>query len=268
MADRATYAVAGPAGASAIVFLHGAAFTRRAWAPQLSALRDDFRVIAVDLPGHGELADVRFTMPGAVREARRIIDREAGGRALVVGASLGGVVGLELAHAHPDRVAGLVLAGATVDYSRPRLRLLTALNAWLLAVVYPHRLLTALQTRALPHLIGPELARVQVHAGFFFRGAAAGFLTIGAVDYLGHLAAFPGPTLFINGSSDGINCRGEEAFVRAARHGRSHRIDGAGHAVNLERPGEFTAAIRAFATSIGWLPPPHPAEQLAPLAPG
>lgn len=47
--------VAGPREAFPIVLLHGAAATRKMWVPQMEALSDEFRVIALDLPGHGPL---------------------------------------------------------------------------------------------------------------------------------------------------------------------------------------------------------------------
>ena len=48
------------------------------------------------------------------------IEREAGGRAIVVGLSLGGYVAMEVAARWPERVAGLVLAGATAEPVGPR----------------------------------------------------------------------------------------------------------------------------------------------------
>jgi pimeloyl-ACP methyl ester carboxylesterase len=58
-APETTYDVAGSIGAPAIVFVHGTRLTHGAWAMQMAALSDEFRTIAVDLPGHGVLADVR-----------------------------------------------------------------------------------------------------------------------------------------------------------------------------------------------------------------
>lgn len=59
-------AIIGPPGTPPIVLLHGAAFTHAMWLPQLDALGVDFRVIAPDLPGHGERAGERFGLDAAV----------------------------------------------------------------------------------------------------------------------------------------------------------------------------------------------------------
>ena len=47
------YDVMGPPHAFPIVLIHGAAWTRNMWLPQIEALSDEFRVLAIDLPGHG-----------------------------------------------------------------------------------------------------------------------------------------------------------------------------------------------------------------------
>ena len=106
---------AGSLDAPPIVLVHGSVVSRKMWLPQLRSLSSAHRVVAPDLPGHGDLADVPFTFAAAVETVRGAIARDAGGRALVVGLSLGGWVAIELAHRHPETVAGLVLVGCSRD---------------------------------------------------------------------------------------------------------------------------------------------------------
>ena len=47
------FEASGPVGAPPIVFVHGTRLTRSMWRAQTEDLQDAFRVIAVDLPGHG-----------------------------------------------------------------------------------------------------------------------------------------------------------------------------------------------------------------------
>jgi pimeloyl-ACP methyl ester carboxylesterase len=91
------YDTAGPLGAPPIVFVHGSRVTRKMWLPQMEALADDFRVIALDLPGHGVLASTPFRLETALAVIDDVIRRGASGRALVVGLSLGGYLAMELA---------------------------------------------------------------------------------------------------------------------------------------------------------------------------
>ena len=51
--------------APGIVFLHGTRLTRAQWTPQLRRLEGSYRCVAVDLPGHGVLADGPFTVAAA-----------------------------------------------------------------------------------------------------------------------------------------------------------------------------------------------------------
>src|SRR3989442_7840735 len=106
------YQVVGPADGRRVVFIHATRQSRSMWRPQQVGLGDRFRVVTVDLPGHGTMADYAFRLPRAVGQVARIIDDAAAGRAVVVGISLGGYVAMELAALHPARVAGLMICGA------------------------------------------------------------------------------------------------------------------------------------------------------------
>jgi pimeloyl-ACP methyl ester carboxylesterase len=107
---------AGSADAPALILVHGSVVTLKMWLPRLRGLSDTYRVIAPDLPGHGVLAHVPFTFAAAVRMLAELIDREAQGRALVAGLSLGGYIAIEPANCHPDQVAGLVLSGCSLNF--------------------------------------------------------------------------------------------------------------------------------------------------------
>ena len=109
------YDVTGPLEGPPIVFLHSTRLTRGMWAAQMGQLSDTYKVIAPDLPGHGVRADEPFTLDSAADLVARVIDEAASGRAVVVGLSLGGYVAMHLAARSPDRVRGLVLAGASAE---------------------------------------------------------------------------------------------------------------------------------------------------------
>ena len=167
------------------------------------------------------LADVPFTLRGAAERLAEVIDREAGGRAVVVGLSLGGFVAMDLAARSPERVRGLVIAGATVEPiglgRRPRPlpalglaifdRRLTAVNAWFFRARF-----------------GPAIAEPIIAGGFFGRGGAAALRALVGERFVPRLAAYPGPTLILNGPLDLPVRISERTFLRAARDGRLVRI--------------------------------------------
>ncbi|MCG5238493.1 alpha/beta fold hydrolase [Azospirillum doebereinerae] len=98
-------------GGIPVLLLHGFAGDRLTWQFNLSALAADRRVLAVDLPGHGgstlDVGDGRVLSfaPWLLRFAEAL---EAP-RFHVVGHSMGGYIGRELARLAPERVVSLTL---------------------------------------------------------------------------------------------------------------------------------------------------------------
>lgn len=244
-----TISASGPLDAPAIVFVHGTRLTRAAWAAQLDGLGGEFRAIALDLPGHGARADEPFTLDGAADVvAATIREQAADGRAVVVGLSLGGYVAMVLAAREPERVRGLVLAGATAEPVGIRsvlyLALATAmerfdgptldrLNAWFFRTRYP----------------GSTAERI-VAGGFWSAGGAQALHSLLGQRFKPRLAAYPGPTLILNGEWDLLFRLSAGTFARAARDARRVRLSGATHLSNLDRPAAFTDAVRRFARSV------------------
>lgn len=244
-----SYVAAGPAGAAAIVFVHGTRLTRTAWTAQLDALSDAYRVIAMDLPGHGSLAGRPFTISAAADELARVIERAAGGRAVVVGLSLGGYVAMDLAARRPQLIRGLVLSGATQEpvglRARPYLALAWAidrlghrgmdrLNRWFFRTRYPS-----------------AIADPIIESGFHSDGGSAALRALVGERFAPRLAAYPGPVLIINGELDVLFRLGAKRFAGEARNVRRIRIRGATHLANLDRPEAFTAAVRKFVEGLG-----------------
>jgi len=86
------------------------------WLDVTSALKDRFRCIAPDLPGHGAslgLPSGSYSFEGAARAVIRTLDALGVGRATIVGYSMGGRLALYLALRHPERCAALFLESAS-----------------------------------------------------------------------------------------------------------------------------------------------------------
>ncbi|MFC4616016.1 alpha/beta fold hydrolase [Cellulomonas algicola] len=222
-----------------VVLVHGLRTSRTMWRAQVEALERAGRTaLAVDLPGHGARVDEPFTFDGAVETVRAAVD-DVGGRALVVGLSLGGYVGIAHAARHPEQVAGLVAASCS---TRP---LPLLVGGWALAARGIGRLpdhgegLNAFMVRRFL----PAQGALDVGAGGFALMVTRDVLReVTTATPLDDLARVDAPVWLVNGRFD--HFRGDErAFLRACRHGRLVVVPGATHMVSLVAPERFTRSV-------------------------
>ena len=248
-ADPTRWDIAGPADGPAIIFVHGALMSRAQWWPQVQHLTAaGYRCVSVDLPGHGSLAHEPFTLEGAMSVVTDTIDRAASGRAILVGLSLGGYVSMAVAGRSPERVRGLVLAGATREPAGP-IRAGFALVGAIFRIA-PQAVLRLLATRAFRRRYGPEVTAAILANGYFARGGSVAIRSLPGGGYRARLAAYGGPVLVINGASDTVFRLGERHFLAGVRNVRRRVLPGAAHLSNLDRPDDFSAAVATFAESL------------------
>jgi pimeloyl-ACP methyl ester carboxylesterase len=252
----------GPVDAPVLVLLHGTRRTRAMWRHQLDGLSDTFRVLAVDLPGHGALADVRFRLGDATDLVSAVIDAAAGGRAIVVGQSLGGYVGMDLAARRPDQVAGLVLANATGEPRSIARRAPRTVGSYLLVAATERVRGSGAQgddhagdgDGAAPRATDGEHEDGPATNGWLFKGGTRALVSALREVFKPRLARYPGPTLILNGEEDDLFRHAEQAFLAAAVDGRLVVIPGSGHEVNEDQPAAFNAAVRSFAAEVHGTP--------------
>jgi pimeloyl-ACP methyl ester carboxylesterase len=106
-----------------VVFVHGLSGSWQNWLEQLPVFARERRVIAFDLPGFGEseMPRGKITISGYGRFVEALLVELGVSSAAVVGNSMGGFIGIELAIRFPQRVERLVLvsaAGLSIEYLR------------------------------------------------------------------------------------------------------------------------------------------------------
>ena len=105
----------GPSSGPVIVLVHGFSDSTATWDAWISPLKAHYRVISLDLPGHG-LTRAPPTWPAGTAHYVDLLDRVVGRlgvpRFALVGNSMGGSVAWNYALLHPDRLTALVLVDA------------------------------------------------------------------------------------------------------------------------------------------------------------
>lgn len=230
-----------------IVLVHGLRVSGTMWRPQVELLEGvGRRVVAPDLPGHGSRRGEEFSLGRAVDAVLEAIDG-VGGRALLVGLSLGGFVSIAAAGAAPGRVAGLVAASCT------------AKPAQLLAQVYriPAVLMdrlpdkgAAVNERFHRLTLRDGAAEAVLDGGLAVEAATAVIDAVSEMDVLTSLASYPGPVWLINGARDHFRIH-EKHFFEACADGRLVNVPRAGHMVSLDQPVNFSRIVADAADVVG-----------------
>jgi pimeloyl-ACP methyl ester carboxylesterase len=108
-----------------LVFLHGAGDQAGTWSKVAPGLLPRYRVVCLDLAGHGESAPAAgpLSLGAMVSGVEAVLDQRAPGqKAVIVGNSLGAWIAMLYAQKHPDRVQRLVLIdGGAIQGDRPDL---------------------------------------------------------------------------------------------------------------------------------------------------
>jgi pimeloyl-ACP methyl ester carboxylesterase len=112
------------AGAPSFVFIHGWTCDRSFFAPQAAHFARNHRVVSLDLRGHGDSDKPRgdYSVAAFADDIAFVIEQLGLGRVVAVGHSMGATVVLQLAAAHPTRVAGIVMLDPSPFVLSPDLR--------------------------------------------------------------------------------------------------------------------------------------------------
>jgi 2-succinyl-6-hydroxy-2,4-cyclohexadiene-1-carboxylate synthase len=260
-----------PEPSGRVVLVHGFTQTQAAWEPVAARLRARWRLVRVDLPGHGGSAGVRVGFEEAAAQLG-----ECGGRAAYVGYSLGGRLCLRLALDRPELLRALVLLGASPGIADPAARAERRAADEALAAGIERDGVAAFLDR---WLAGPLFATLpRARAGLEDRlantpeGLAAALRLLGAgvqAPLWDRLAELRCPTLLVAGAlDDRFAALAAEMAAAIGPAAHLELVPGAGHAAHLERPTEVAALLDGFLTAHLAAPPEAPPPDAAPPRPG
>lgn len=248
------YVEAGSAGPK-VILLHGLGGSSQAWQFNIGPLAEKFHVFVPDQIGFGKSDKplVNYRIRTYVDFLDQFCKQLKIERATLVGSSMGGWIAATFTAAFPDRVDKLVLVDAA-GYAPPKdldTRVLFALNPTtregmklLTAKVFYNK---AFQTDAAIDMA--ITARLAAGDGFTIKMITESIIR--GEDFLDDtVKTIKRPTLIVWGREDGLVPLAEgERFHKDIAGSKLVVFDQCGHVPNLEKPGEFNAAVIKFITA-------------------
>lgn len=243
-----------------VVLLHGWGLHGGVWQPLLTELETQYRLHVIDLPGHGysEFGREGFDLDSAAEAVSQTMNACGLSGIVLLGWSLGGMIGWRMAIRDPGLVSRMVLVATAPSFVRrehwPYGMSVDELNVFSNQLQQDYRA-TVLRFLAL-QAQGDERARENVRALrqiVFERGEpgvgalAAGLEILRSADLTAGLAETVQPTLLIGGQRDVlVSPDALEAAANRLSAARVHIIRGAGHAPFLSHDDEFVRHARDF----------------------
>ena len=243
-----------------VAFIHGFPHNRTLWAPQVSALVDRARCIALDLRGFGESSrNGPFTIDQFADDVATLLRMLGIERTVVAGLSMGGYVAFALWRRHREMVRALVLAdtraGADSEEARAKRLLLIELarsrgseavaDGQIVGMIGKS---TREKRPALIDGVHRMLASAPVDG---ICGALEAM--IGRIDSTATLPTIDVPTLVVVGAEDVLTPVSEAEILHdAIRGSRMEVIEQAGHVSNLERPAAFNHVLSEFLAALDY----------------
>jgi esterase len=239
----------------ALVILHGLLGSARNWGGVTRELAEDRRVVALDLPNHGASPwSEAMDYPFMATEVAAVI-KGLGGRAAVMGHSMGGKAAMVLALTRPDLVERLVVVDiAPVAYTHTFAPYIRAMRAVPLGQI---RRRGEVDEALAAHITDPRVRAFLLQnleggeAGYRWR---ANLAVLGAAmdDILGfpefpENVTYEGPVLFLAGQdSDYIRSEHQPIIRQRFPLASIETVPKAGHWVHADRPEIVTATVKRF----------------------
>jgi pimeloyl-ACP methyl ester carboxylesterase len=224
------------------VFIHGAGGTHKVWRYQTSAFP---KSIALDLRGHPRGKGCDTVSEYAEFVTQEIVEGKLTSPVLA-GHSMGGAIAIEIALAHPQLLAGIVLVG-----SGARLRVTPVIKdevtrnyahaAELIAEwAYSPKTDAKLKTASVQELL--EVPAIVTYGDF---------QACDRFDRMNEVSRISLPTLIVCGEDDALTPIKYSQYMKdRIPNARLVIIPGAGHSVMLEKPEELNAALKSFISDL------------------
>ena len=231
-----------------IVFVHGWTCDTSSWREQMPAFDDDYRVIALDLPGHGQSGsppEGMFSMELFARAVEAVREEAGADRIVLVGHSMGAPVIRRYALDYPEHVAGLVAVDGPLDvrgFGRGgrggggAFAVTETMRENMIRGMFVPETPAALQQHILDMMLGAPAATASgaMDAMFSQRAEAGDVIEAPALAVVAGTAALPDA----------------DAMREILPNFEAAQVPGTGHFLMMEKPEEFNRLLAGFLEKI------------------
>lgn len=245
--------------APVIIFIHGFPLDKSMWEGQEKALKDNYRVIAYDIRGHGntEVGTVDFSIDLFVKDLLSFMDALKIEKSIICGLSMGGYIALNAIEKHPERFTALILSDTnctadTLEGKEKRIKTIENIK---------ENGVENLANDLLPNLFAPESFKtnskeiVAVKEMIVNTSKESLYKSLYALanrkETCSKLAEIKVPVLILVGKEDKITPpEAASAMHEEIANSTLQIITNAGHLSNLENPEEFNSQLKKFVDNI------------------
>ncbi len=235
-----------------IVLIHGFPFSSEMWSAQIQFLKDERRVIAYDIRGHGksDVGDGQYTLEFFVDDLIGLLDHLNVSKADLCGLSMGGYIALRAIERNPERVSSLILCD-TSSQAEAKLRRAASIRSVKTNGV------NAFAETFLKAVFAPESFQSKPREVEMIRriiqsnsetGICGTLLALaGRTDTTQVLSQISVPTLILVGELDKVTPSNlSELMHDKIRNSEFHILPNAAHLSNLENSVEFNKQLTNF----------------------
>ncbi|KIW53687.1 hypothetical protein PV05_09233 [Exophiala xenobiotica] len=229
-----------------VLLTHGYSSTSEMWAGQVAAISKSFKLIVWDMRGHGQSDyppdQSAYSEENTITDMIALLEETCGpgSKAIVGGLSLGGYMSLAFYRLHPERVRALLIIDTGPGFKKDAARDAWNKTAFATGDNFERQGLAVLRS------LSAERSSVSHRDAKGLALAARGMLAqrnARVIDSLEHVKV---PALVVVGADDKPFLAASEYMTRKIPEARKVIIPNAGHAVNIDQPGQFLEAVMPF----------------------
>ena len=247
-----------------IVLIHGYTGNSRNWALTAPALAEHFRVISVDLRGHGlsakPVSEDAYALEMMATDVYELLKSLQVSECVLVGHSMGGMVSQLLVLGHPEAVRALVLVDTAAEVPKgllyeerrkQRQKLVEIAKNEGMEAVFEEQL----KVTPIPEAFTANREYIDVWRQQFLMTSREAYIACAngmssRRSLLSDLAAITVPTLIICGEHDEPFLEPSQEMHEAIAGSELVIIPGAGHGPQMETPAEFNRVLLGFLSRV------------------